>query len=171
MCSFGKLSQLANTQWSILRWMRFYLENSLIKEFQPKYNINLKDDKSYPYIKITQERYPKVFPIRNLVKDGSEYFGPYASVRIMHTVLDLCQKLYPTRNCNLKMTPTGIAEGKYQVCLEFHIGNCKGPCVGNQSELAYQESIQHIRHISERDIWARSKHTLNSSMHEAAENP
>ena len=104
------------------------LENSLIKEFQPKYNINLKDDKSYPYIKITRERFPKVFPMRNPVKDGSEYFGPYASIRIMNTVLDLCKKLYPTRNCNLKMTPKGVTEGKYQICLEYHIGNCKGPC-------------------------------------------
>jgi len=145
------------------------LENSLIKEFQPKYNINLKDDKSYPYIKITKERYPKVFPIRNLVKDGSEYFGPYASIRIMHTVLDLCQKLYPTRNCNLKMTPTGIDEGKYQVCLEFHIGNCKGPCVGNQSELAYQESIQHIRHILKGHLGEVKTH-LKDLMHESAEN-
>ncbi len=145
------------------------LENSLIKEFQPKYNINLKDDKSYPYIKITKERYPKVFPIRNLVKDGSEYFGPYASVRIMHTVLDLCQKLYPTRNCNLKMTPTGIDEGKFQVCLEFHIGNCKGPCVGNQSELAYQESIQHIRHILKGHLGEVKTH-LKDLMHESAEN-
>ena len=145
------------------------LENSLIKEFQPKYNINLKDDKSYPYIKITKERYPKVFPIRNLVKDGSEYFGPYASVRIMHTILDLCQKLYPTRNCNLKMTPTGIDEGKYQVCLEFHIGNCKGPCVGNQSELAYQESIQHIRHILKGHLGEVKTH-LKDLMHESAEN-
>ena len=145
------------------------LENSLIKEFQPKYNINLKDDKSYPYIKITKERYPKVFPIRNLVKDGSEYFVPYASIRIMHTVLDLCQKLYPTRNCNLKMTPTGIDEGKYQVCLEFHIGNCKGPCVGNQSELAYQESIQHIRHILKGHLGEVKTH-LKDLMHESAEN-
>jgi len=145
------------------------LENSLIKEFQPKYNINLKDDKSYPYIKITKERYPKVFPIRNLVKDGSEYFGPYASVRIMHTVLDLCQKLYPTRNCNLKMTPAGINEGKYQVCLEYHIGNCKGPCVGNQSELAYQESVQHIRHILKGHLGEVKTH-LKELMHHAAEN-
>lgn len=123
------------------------LENSLIKEFQPKYNINLKDDKSYPFIKITKERYPKVFPMRNPVKDGSEYFGPYASIRVMNTVLDLCQKLYPTRNCNLKMTPQGVEAGKYQLCLEYHIGNCKAPCVGNQTESEYNESIRQIRHI------------------------
>jgi excinuclease ABC subunit C len=123
------------------------LENSLIKEFQPKYNINLKDDKSYPYIKITKERYPKVFPIRNPQKDGSEYFGPYASIRIMNTVLELCQKLYPTRNCNLKITPEGIKAQKYQLCLEYHVGNCKAPCTANQSEFEYLESIQHIRHI------------------------
>ncbi len=123
------------------------LENSLIKEFQPKYNINLKDDKSYPYIKITNDIYPKVFPMRNPIKDGSEYFGPYASVRIMHTVLELCQKLYPTRNCNLKLTEKGIKDEKFQVCLEFHIGNCKGPCVNKQSTESYRESIQQIRHI------------------------
>ncbi len=144
------------------------LENSLIKEFQPKYNINLKDDKSYPYIKITKERYPKVFPMRNPIKDGSEYFGPYASIRIMHTVLDLCQKLYPTRNCNLKMTPQGIAEEKYQVCLEYHIGNCKGPCIGKQSEQEYQNSIQHIRHILKGHLGEVKVH-LKELMHEAAE--
>lgn len=123
------------------------LENSLIKEFQPKYNINLKDDKSYPYIKITNDIYPKVYPIRNPIKDGSEYFGPYASVRIMHTVLELCQKLYPTRSCNLKLTEKGIMNQKFQVCLEYHIGNCKGPCVNKQSLKGYLEGIQQIRHI------------------------
>lgn len=123
------------------------LENSLIKEFQPKYNINLKDDKSYPYIKITNDIYPKVYPMRNPIKDGSEYFGPYASVRIMHTVLELCQKLYPTRSCNLKLTEKGIMNQKFQVCLEYHIGNCKGPCVNKQSLEGYLEGIQQIRHI------------------------
>lgn len=144
------------------------LENSLIKEFQPKYNINLKDDKSYPYIKITKEPFPKVFPMRNPVKDGSEYFGPYASVRIMHTVLDLCQKLYPTRNCNLKMTPKGVELGKYQVCLEFHIGNCKGPCVNAQSKEAYLESIQQIRHILKGHLGEVKSH-LKQLMIEAAD--
>lgn len=144
------------------------LENSLIKEFQPKYNINLKDDKSYPYIKITRERFPKVFPMRNPVKDGSEYFGPYASIRIMNTVLDLCKKLYPTRNCNLKMTPKGVAKGKYQICLEYHIGNCKGPCVGSQSEEEYLDSIGQIRRILKGHL-GEVKRELKEIMHRAAE--
>ena len=144
------------------------LENSLIKEFQPKYNINLKDDKSYPYIKITRERFPKVFPMRNPVKDGSEYFGPYASIRIMNTVLDLCKKLYPTRNCNLKMTSKGVAEGKYQICLEYHIGNCKGPCVGSQSEEEYLDSIGQIRRILNGHL-GEVKRELKEIMHRAAE--
>ena len=143
------------------------LENSLIKEFQPKYNINLKDDKSYPFIKITKERYPKVFPMRNPVKDGSEYFGPYASIRVMNTVLDLCQKLYPTRNCNLKMTPQGVEAGKYQLCLEYHIGNCKAPCVGNQTEAEYNESIRQIRHILKGNLTEVKSH-LKELMIESA---
>lgn len=143
------------------------LENSLIKEFQPKYNINLKDDKSYPFIKVTKERYPKVFPMRNPVKDGSEYFGPYASIRVMNTVLDLCQKLYPTRNCNLKMTPQGVEAGKYQLCLEYHIGNCKAPCVGNQTEAEYNESIRHIRHILKGNLTEVKNH-LKDLMIESA---
>ncbi len=143
------------------------LENSLIKEFQPKYNINLKDDKSYPFIKITKERYPKVFPMRNPVKDGSEYFGPYASIRVMNTVLDLCQKLYPTRNCNLKMTPQGVEAGKYQLCLEYHIGNCKAPCVGNQTEDEYNESIRQIRHILKGNLTEVKNH-LKELMIESA---
>ena len=143
------------------------LENSLIKEFQPKYNINLKDDKSYPFIKITRERYPKVFPMRNPVKDGSDYFGPYASLRVMNTVLDLCKKLYPTRNCNLKMTPQGVEAGKYQLCLEYHIGNCKAPCVGNQTEDEYIESIRQIRHILKGNL-SEVKNHLKDLMIEAA---
>jgi excinuclease ABC subunit C len=143
------------------------LENSLIKEFQPKYNINLKDDKSYPFIKITKERYPKVFPMRNPIKDGSEYFGPYASLRVMNTVLDLCQKLYPTRNCNLKMTPQGVEAGKYQLCLEYHIGNCKAPCVGNQTESEYNESIRQIRHILKGNL-SEVKNHLKELMIESA---
>jgi excinuclease ABC subunit C len=144
------------------------LENSLIKEFQPKYNINLKDDKSYPFIKITKERFPKVYPTRNPQKDGSEYFGPYASLKIMHTVLELCQKLYPTRNCNLKLTPEGVQQGKYQLCLEYHIGNCKAPCTGIQSENEYMGHIQNIRNILKGHLGEVKSH-LKQLMLEAAE--
>lgn len=134
------------------------LENSLIKEFQPKYNINLKDDKSYPLIKITNERFPKVFSMRNPVHDGSEYFGPYASVRIMHTVLDLIKQLYPIRNCNLSLTEKNIEAGKFTVCLEYQIGNCLGPCEGLQSEGEYMESIQQIRHLLKGNLSEVARH-------------
>jgi excinuclease ABC subunit C len=123
------------------------LENTLIKEFQPRYNINLKDDKSYPFIRITKEAFPKVYPMRNPVKDGSEYFGPYASKKMMQSILDLIQKLYPTRNCNLPLTPKNIAAGNFRVCLEYQIGNCKGPCQALQSQEDYLQSIANIRHI------------------------
>lgn len=123
------------------------LENSLIKEFQPRYNINLKDDKSYPYIRVTADRFPKVYAMRNPVKDGSEYFGPYASPKIMHTVLDLIRKLYPTRNCNLNLMPDAIEAGKFKICLEYQLGNCLGPCEGHQTEEAYNESIKNIKYL------------------------
>lgn len=123
------------------------LENSLIKEFQPKYNINLKDDKTFPLLKITNERFPKIYPTRNPVKDGSDYFGPYASVRMMKVVLELCKQLYPIRNCNLNLSQKNIEAGKFKVCLEYQIGNCRGPCEGLESEEEYMDSIRHIKHI------------------------
>lgn len=144
------------------------LENSLIKEFQPRYNINLKDDKSYPYIKITKERFPKVFAMRNPVKDGSEYFGPYTSGRMMNTVLELIQKLYPTRNCNLKLNPSAISAGKFKLCLEYHIGNCKAPCVGYQSEEEYNRSIEQTRHILKGHLSEVKQH-LKDQMQAASE--
>lgn len=121
------------------------LENTLIKENQPKYNINLKDDKTYPYIKITKERFPRVFPSRRRIKDGSQYFGPYASVSVMHTVLDLIKKLYPVRNCNYNLSEENIAKGKFRLCMEYQIGNCKGPCTGLQSEFDYNAQINQIK--------------------------
>lgn len=145
------------------------LENSLIKEFQPRYNINLKDDKSYPLIKITNERFPQVYPMRNPVKDGSEYFGPYGSPRIMNTVLDLVKKIYPTRNCNLKLSEKNIADKKFKVCLEYQIGNCKGPCEGLQSEEDYLESIRNIKHLLRGNLGEVKTH-LKNEMKLAAEN-
>ncbi len=123
------------------------LENSLIKEFQPKYNIALKDDKTFPLIKITRDRFPKVFPTRNPIKDGSKYFGPYANVRLMKIVLELCKKIYPTRNCTYTLSEKNIAARKFKVCLEYQIGNCKGACEGLETEEEYQESIQGIKNI------------------------
>ncbi len=145
------------------------LENSLIKEFQPKYNINLKDDKSFPLIKITNERFPKIYPMRNPIADGSEYFGPYASVKLMHVVLELCKQLYPIRNCNLNLSQKNIDAGKFKVCLEYQIGNCKGPCEGLESEDEYNESIQHIRHILRGNLKEVKVH-LKEKMDRAAGN-
>ena len=123
------------------------LENSLIKEFQPRYNINLKDDKSYPFIRITNERFPKVYGMRNPLDDGSEYFGPYGSVKMMETILDLVKNLYPTRNCNYNLSEENIQAGKFTVCLEYQIGNCRGACEGLETEAEYMESIKQIRNI------------------------
>ena len=123
------------------------LENNLIKEHWPVYNILLKDDKTFPYIVIKKERFPRVFSTRRVMNDGGEYFGPFTSVRSMRTVLDLCMKLYPIRSCSLSLTEKNIAGGKFRVCLEYHVGNCLGPCVGHQSLDDYELSIQSIRHV------------------------
>ena len=123
------------------------LENSLIKEHQPRYNINLRDDKSFPFIRIRNERFPRVEGMRNPEDDGSEYYGPYASVRTMKTVLQLVHKLYKLRTCNYDLSERHIEAGKYKRCLEYHIGNCKAPCEGLQAEAEYDRNIQLVREI------------------------
>lgn len=123
------------------------LENNLIKEYQPRYNINLKDDKTYPWICIKKEPFPRIFPTRNPVKDGSEYFGPYASVKVMKTVLGLIRQLYPLRTCKLNLSKENIEAAKFRVCLEYHIGNCKGPCEGLQSEADYLKEVAAAREL------------------------
>jgi len=128
------------------------LENNLIKKYQPRYNIQLKDDKSFPWLCIKNEAFPRVFPTRHLVKDGSEYFGPYASVRMMRTLLDMIKQLYQIRTCTLSLTPKNIQSGKFKVCLEYHIGNCLAPCVGKQSEADYNVTIDQIRAIIKGNI-------------------
>ncbi len=154
------VSKICDIQYTVVdsEYDALLLENTLIKENQPKYNINLKDDKSYPLIRITKEHFPKVFAMRNPVKDGSEYFGPYASGKMMHTILELVRKLYPTRNCNLNLTPKNIANGNFKVCLEYQIGNCKGPCVGYQTEEDYNASIANIRHILKGNLGEVKRH-------------
>jgi len=128
------------------------LENNLIKKYQPKYNIMLKDDKTYPWICIKNERFPRVFSTRNVVKDGSTYFGPYASVRMMNTILELIRSLYPLRNCNYNLSQENIANDKFKVCLEYHIGNCKAPCVNKQEEEEYNQTIEEIKAIIKGNI-------------------
>lgn len=128
------------------------LENNLIKEYKPKYNIQLKDDKTYPWICIKNEAFPRVFPTRTVIKDGSKYFGPYSSVKVMHTLLDLFRELYTLRSCALNLRKQKLEERRYKVCLEFHIGNCLGPCVMKQSEQAYNEQISAIESILKGNI-------------------
>ncbi|MEZ4801794.1 MAG: excinuclease ABC subunit UvrC [Gelidibacter sp.] len=123
------------------------LENNLIKKHQPRYNVMLKDDKSYPWICIKNERFPRVFPTRRVFKDGSEYFGPYTSMKTVHTLLDLIKGLYQLRTCNYDLSQDKIEAGKYKVCLEYHLGNCQGPCEGLQSEAEYHQNIDSIRDI------------------------
>jgi excinuclease ABC subunit C len=123
------------------------LENNLIKKYQPRYNILLKDDKTYPWICIKKERFPRVFSTRKMIKDGSEYFGPYTSMKTVHTLLGLINGLYPLRNCNYDLSDKNIKSSKYKVCLEYHLGNCLGACEGKQTEEIYHESIIAIRNI------------------------
>lgn len=123
------------------------LENNLIKKYKPRYNVLLKDDKSYPSICVSNEYFPRVFKTRNIVRNGSTYYGPYSHVPSMHAVLDLIKKLYPLRTCRLALTPENIREGKFNVCLEYHIKNCKGPCIGLQSHEEYMQNIAEVKEI------------------------
>ncbi|NNK10897.1 MAG: excinuclease ABC subunit UvrC [Flavobacteriaceae bacterium] len=123
------------------------LENNLIKKYKPRYNVLLKDDKSYPWICIKNERFPRIFPTRKLIKDGSEYYGPYTSMKTVKTLLDLIKSVYPLRTCNYDLSEEKIEAGKYKVCLEYHLGNCKGPCEGLQKEEEYHQQIGDIREI------------------------
>lgn len=123
------------------------LENNLIKKLQPRYNVMLKDDKTYPWICIKKEPFPRIFPTRRIVKDGSEYFGPYTNFKTVNTILDLIKELYPLRTCNFDLSKSNIESGKFKVCLEYHIGNCKGGCEGFESLENYQKQVDAIREI------------------------
>lgn len=123
------------------------LENNLIKTLQPRYNVLLRDDKSYPWLCIKREPFSRIFSTRRMVKDGSEYFGPYTSFKTVHTILDLIKELYPLRTCNYDLSKSNIDSGKFKVCLEYHIGNCKGPCEGLESLEDYQRQVDAIREI------------------------
>ncbi|MDB5001490.1 MAG: excinuclease subunit [Mucilaginibacter sp.] len=123
------------------------LENSMIKKHQPRYNVMLKDDKTYPWIIIKNENYPRIFWTRRIIKDGSKYLGPYASVSMMHTILGLIKETYPLRTCNLQLTRQNIEKGKFKVCLEYQLGNCKGPCQDYQSEADYDHNISEITDV------------------------
>ncbi len=128
------------------------LENNLIKKYQPRYNIRLKDDKTYPWIVIKNERFPRVFQTRNVIKDGSSYFGPYTSILTVRTLLEFFRKLYKLRNCKLNLAEEQIRQGKFKVCLEYHIGNCLAPCVGKLENDQYMKSIDQIKEILKGNI-------------------
>ena len=144
------------------------LENNLIKKYQPRYNVLLKDDKSFPWIVIKNERFPRVFSTRQVIKDGSEYFGPYTSGLMVKTLLDLFRRLYSLRTCRHALTEENISAGKFKVCLEYHIGNCKGPCEGLQDEEEYNEYIRAIRNILKGNISSVLKY-MKASMMQLAE--
>lgn len=141
--------KIFNIEYSIVSTERdaLLLENALIKELQPKYNISLKDDKSYPYIKIVNEPFPRIYFTRKYENDGAEYFGPYTSVNHVRAILELIKKLYPIRSCSLPLNGKNIQAKKFKVCLEYHIGNCLAPCVGFQSKENYDNNIEQIRKI------------------------
>lgn len=130
----------------------FLLENSLIKHYQPRFNIDLKDDKSYPYIVIKKEAFPRVFLTRRVIRDGSEYLGPFTGVARVRELIDLIRQNIPLRTCSLNLSPHNIAKGKFKVCLEYHLGNCKGPCEGLQTEEEYKNNLQQVRHMLKGNI-------------------
>ncbi|AHJ95872.1 excinuclease ABC subunit UvrC [Hymenobacter swuensis] len=130
----------------------FLLENNLIKQHQPKYNILLKDGKTYPYLLLTNERFPRLIPTRNKIAGQGRYYGPYANVTGMNLLLELIRALYPLRTCTYNLSPQNIEAGKFKVCLEYHLGNCKGPCEGHQDEETYSQYIQQIRQILNGDL-------------------
>lgn len=145
------------------------LENSLIKKNQPRYNIMLKDDKTYPWLVIKNERFPRVFSTRRVIKDGSEYFGPYTFQKTRFALLDLIKELYPLRTCSYDLSKEKIENHKYKVCLEYHIGNCLGPCEGLETAEEYADKISDIRQILKGDL-KQSKASLHQKMMKYAEN-
>jgi len=143
------------------------LENNLIKKYQPRYNVLLRDDKSYPWLCIKKEPFSRIFSTRRMVKDGSEYFGPYTSFKTVYTILDLIKELYPLRTCNYDLNEKNIENHKFKVCLEYHIGNCKGPCEGHETLENYQQQVDAIREILKGNFKA-SLRDFKKQMHELA---
>ncbi|MFT4070650.1 MAG: excinuclease ABC subunit UvrC [Dysgonamonadaceae bacterium] len=147
----------------------FLLENNLIKRFKPRYNIMLKDDKTYASIVIKNEYFPRIFQTRKIVRDGSTYFGPFTSVVAIRAMMEIIHKLYPIRTCKLNLSPENIAKGNYKVCLEYHIKRCKGPCQGLQSLDQYNKNVSQIKEILKGNIGEISKDILREMQEKAAE--
>ena len=165
------VSKIARIQFTVVNseFDALLLENSLIKKHQPRYNVNLRDDKTYPYIVIKNEPFPRVFATRQRLHDGSEYFGPFASVYRMNTILDLIKKLYPLRSCHYDLSQANIQAGKFRVCLDYHINLCKGPCENLQAKEAYDHNIHQIRKILKGQTQVVHQH-LKDEMNEAVQN-
>jgi len=155
---------IVNTEFDAL-----LLENNLIKKSQPKYNILLRDDKTYPYLLVTKENFPRIFQTRKLIPRRGTYYGPFASVKAMNNVLDLIRELFTIRTCKLDLAPSKIAEGKYKVCLEYHIGNCQGPCISLQNEADYQNDLDQAKHILKGNL-GQAKSFFKQEMQFHAEN-
>ena len=147
----------------------FLLENALIKEYQPRYNINLKDDKTYPYIVIKKEAYPRILFTRKKINDGAEYLGPFTSAGKVRELLDFIKQYVPLRSCKLNLSEQHIQEGKFKICLEYHLGNCKGPCEGLQSAAEYDEGLQLVRNILKGNLASVINH-FKAEMREHAKN-
>lgn len=145
------------------------LENNLIKKYKPRYNVLLKDNKSYPSICVSNEYFPRVFKTRQIIRNGSTYYGPYSHIPSMQAVLDLIKKLYPLRTCHLALTPENIRQGKFNVCLEYHIKNCKGPCIGMQSHDEYMDNIAQVKEILKGNTQAISDALMKEMMSLAEE--
>jgi len=143
------------------------LENNLIKEHQPRYNVLLRDDKTYPWLCIKNERFPRIFPTRKRIRDGSEYYGPYTQMRTVRTLLDLIKSVYPLRTCNFDLSEEKIRAGKYKLCLEYHLGNCLGPCEGLQDEASYNRAVGDIREIVKGNFGSSLKY-FRHQMHQLA---
>ncbi len=164
------VSKIADIKYTIVdnEMEALLLENNLIKQYKPRYNILLKDDKSYPSICIKKERFPRIFMTRKIVRDGSEYFGPYSSVPMVHTILDVIKKIYPIRTCAHALDEKSISNGDYELCLYYHLKKCNAPCVGRQSEEEYNENIKQIREILKGNI-KEIESLLVTEMREAAD--
>lgn len=168
--TFKMVSEIVQIEFTIVNteFDALLLENSLIKEYQPKYNILLKDDKSFPYITVVKEPFPRVYSTRRVYRDKGKYYGPHTNVRAMKSVLELIRNLYYVRTCNLNLSQENIKSGKYKVCLEYHIGKCKGPCIGLQSEEDYLKDIRLAENILKGNL-APARGYFKEEMHQAAQ--
>src|SRR5690606_30166077 len=165
------VSQIKRIEYTIVdtEFDAYLLENNLIKSHQPKYNILLKDDKTYPYIFITNERFPRVISTRKVDKSLGKFYGPYSSVKAMNTIIELIRKLYTLRTCTYNLSEKNILDQKYKICLEYHIKNCKGPCEGLVTEEEYNKNIEQIHHILKGKLHLAKNH-FKDEMAKSAEN-